>query len=93
MKKEVKRGNVYLKRVEGESMGLRVNPWKNSTLGKGSPKPLQMKYQMRRECRSENYSQDTPDKEGEQGRDLGQDIPTSNEQTYGKGSVLKRQEH
>jgi hypothetical protein len=39
--KEDKRGNVYLKRVEGESMGLRVNPWKNSTLGKGSPKPLQ----------------------------------------------------
>jgi len=39
MKKEVKRGNVYLKRVEGESMGLRVNPWKNSTLGKEVQSP------------------------------------------------------
>ena len=37
-KKEDKRGNVYLKRVEGESMGLRVNPWKNSTLGKRKSK-------------------------------------------------------
>ena len=81
MKKVDKRGSVYLKRVEGESMGLRVDPWKNLTLGKGSPKPLQMKYQMRHEGRSENYSQDAPDKEGEQGRDLGQDTPTPNEQT------------
>jgi len=39
-KKEDKRGNVYLKRVEGESMGLRVNPWKNSTLRKRRPKLL-----------------------------------------------------
>ena len=71
-------------------MGLRVNPWKNSTLGKGSPKPLQMKYQMRHEGRSKNYSQDTPDKEGEQGRDVGDrgtNIPNIECSTHGSECV------